>query len=67
MHIPGVSNVAPDALSRNDFPQFLQVVPDAAAHPTLVPQQLVDLLVKEQPDWTSLHWVQLFGDCCRQT
>ena len=66
MHIPGVSNVAADALSRNDFPQFLQVVPDAAAHPTLVPQQLVDLLVKEQPDWTSLRWVQLFGDCCRQ-
>ena len=66
MHIPGVSNVAADALSRNDFPRFLQVVSDAVAHPTLVPQQLVDLLVKEQPDWTSLRWVQLFGGCCRQ-
>ena len=66
VHIPGVSNVATDALSRNDFPRFLQVVPEAAAHPSRVPKQLVDLLVKEQPDLTSLRWAQLFGDCCRR-
>ncbi len=65
IHIPGVANVATDALSRNDFPRFLQAVPDAIQNPTPIPRQLVDLLVKEQPDWTSQRWGQLFRDCCR--
>ena len=65
-HVPGVANVAADALSRNDLPRFLQVVPEAAQQPTPIPQGLVDLLAGEQPDWTSCRWARLFGDCCRQ-
>lgn len=65
-HIPGVTNVAADALSRDDLPRFLQAVPEAAPHPTPVPPGLVSLLVMEQPDWTSYRWAQLFKDCCRQ-
>ena len=65
-HISGVVNSAADALSRGDLPHFLQVVPEAASQPALIPQQLVDLLVKEQPDWTSPRWAQLFRDCFRQ-
>ena len=63
VHVPGVSNVAADALSRDDHAHFLQVVPDAVEHPTPIPQGLVDLLVMDQPDWTSPRWTQLFGDC----
>ena len=65
-HIPGVVNNAADALSRGDLPRFLQVVPEAASQPAPIPQQLVDLLVREQPDWTSPRWAQLFRDCFRQ-
>ena len=64
-HVPGVSNVAADALSRNDFSRFLQVVPEAEPNPESIPEQLVVLLAKEQPDWVSPRWTQLFRDCCR--
>ena len=63
VHVPGVINVAADALSRDNHTQFLQVVPGARQHPTQIPQGLVDLLVIDQTDWTSPHWTQLFGDC----
>ena len=65
-HILGVVNSAADALSRGDLPRFLQVVREAVSQLVFIPQQLVDLLVKEQPDWTSPHWAQLFRDCFRQ-
>ena len=38
-HIPGVANIAADALSRNQFSRFLQVVPDAAQLPSPIPQR----------------------------
>ena len=57
---------AADALSHGDLPRFLQVVPEAASQSVPIPQQLVDLLVREQPDWTSPPWAQLFRDCFRQ-
>lgn len=66
VHVPGVKNVAADALSRNDLPRFLQVVPKAAHLPTPIPQGLVDMLVQECPDWTSQRWAQLFNGCFRQ-
>ena len=66
VHVNGANNVAADALSRNDFLHFLQVVPDAAKYPTPIPQELVDLLVREKPDWISPRWTQLFSACCRQ-
>ena len=62
-HIPGVANIAADALSCNQFSRFLQVVPDAAQLPS--PRRLVELLVLSQPDWTSPLWARLFRDCCR--
>ena len=65
-HIPGQSNSAADALSRNCLHSFLQMVPEADRHPTPIPQVLVDMTVREQPDWTSVHWAQLFSAFCRQ-
>lgn len=65
-HIPGKDNVAADALSRNSLSSFLQVVPDADKDPTPIPRTLLDLTVREQPDWTSPRWARLFSACCRQ-
>ena len=65
-HVPGVNNVAADALSRNDFPRFLQAVPEVDRQSSLIPRALVDLLVRERPDWTSPRWAQLFSASCRQ-
>ena len=64
-HIPGVENVAADALSHNNLLHFLQVVPQADSTATPIPAALVDLLVREQPDWTSPHWAQLFSACLK--
>ena len=64
-HMRGVDKVAADALSHNDIPHFLQVVPDAV-QPTAIPQELVDLLVREKLDWTSSCWAQLFSNFCRR-
>lgn len=63
VHVAGVSNVAADALSRNELSRFLQAVPEAVQFPTPIPQGLVDLLVRECPDWTSARWAQLFSNC----
>ena len=65
-HVPGCTNLAADALSRNDFARFLQVVPQATRDPEAIPKTLVELVVMEQPDWTSARWAQLFSVFCRQ-
>ena len=52
-HIPGVENTAADELSRNKLLIFLQAVPDVSPLPTPIPQPLVDLVVREHPDWSS--------------
>ena len=57
-HIPGVENIAVDALSRNDLPHYLQDVPEANTDPAPISQMLVELLVTSQPVWTSSY--QLF-------
>ena len=44
--------MAADALSGNHLPRFMQVLPEAAQVPTPIPTRLVDLVVREQPDWT---------------
>ena len=65
IHVPGLTNVAADSLSRNDFARFLQVVPQASREPTLIPKEIVNLSVMDQPDWTSHRWAQLFNACCK--
>ena len=66
VHVKGASNVAANALSCNDLLRFLQVVADAAEHPTPIPQELVSLLVRKKTDWMSPCWSQLFCACCRR-
>ena len=65
-NLPGVENVAADALSRNNLSTFLQAVPGAADLSTPIPAALVDMVIWEQPDWLSRRWAQLFSGFCRQ-
>ena len=55
-HIPGKLNTAADMLSRDGLSSFLQLVPEAKSQPSLLPQELLEALVLEQPDWTSESW-----------
>ena len=60
-HIPGVLNEAADHLSRNNLIAFRIVSPQARLLPTLVPQELVELVINNTPDWTSPRFKQLFN------
>ena len=57
-HIPGPMNVAADAISRNNLPSFLSLIPQVPrCNP---PSVLLELLVVTRPDWGSPTWTQLF-------
>ena len=57
-HVPGVLNVAADALSRNNLQLFSSLIPQAT--PSAVPIPLLDLLIFQRPDWGSQAWINLF-------
>ena len=59
-HVAGSNNVAADALSRNKLTLFLQTNPQAAEKPSQIPGPLVDMLVRQRPDWTSSNWRTMF-------
>ena len=65
-HIAGVLNTVVDAVSRGNIPPLFLKVPDADPMPTMIPAELVELLVTSQPDWTLPSWGHLFGSCLRQ-
>lgn len=64
-HLAGILNVAADAKSRNRQVLF-QVAPEAQTLPDKIPQNLLDLLVLNQPDWTSVNWRRLLGNYVKQ-
>ena len=66
VHIPGVDNGGADAISRNNMQQFFRLHPQANPLPTLLPQDLVDLLIRIQPEWTSPTWRRLFKGSLQQ-
>ena len=57
-HVPGVSNTAADALSRNNLPLFLSLLPQTPR--ATLPPSLLELLITSRPDWGSQSWTQLF-------
>ena len=59
-HIAGSLNVAADALSRNKLTVFHHSTPQAAKQPSPVPELLVDMLIRQCPDWTSPSWRTMF-------
>ena len=59
-HIPGRLNTLADAISRNNAPYFVSSYPQANQQPTEVPQEFVNKLLVEKPDWTSNTWTLWF-------
>ena len=55
-HLLGRENLAADHLSRDALSSFRQVVPHAKVEPTLLPENLMEALVQQRPDWTSASW-----------
>jgi len=53
VHLPGKTNVAADALSRNNLPLFFQVSPGARPDPSPIPSQALWILLE---DWTLTNW-----------
>ena len=59
-HIAGVSNNSADVLSRNNLSRFFSVNPQALPYPSLVPQELLELVLNRGLLWTSPTWTTLF-------
>ena len=66
VHIPGQHNCIADAISRNNLDYFFSQAPQAASRCTIIPRNLLKLLVEQQPDWTSPAWTRLFRSCFPQ-
>ena len=58
-HIPGVSNTAADAISRDNLSLFSSLIPQLEW--IAVPQAVLDLLVIQRPNWGSQAWTRSFA------
>lgn len=59
-HVAGIRNSAADTLSRKNMSVFYQCTPQVAREPSPVPPQILDLLVRQRPNWTSASWRKMF-------
>ena len=58
-HIPGTENRIADDISRNrSFSSSCQVLSDT---PTPILEALINLIIREQPDWTCSAWTMMFN------
>ena len=60
-YLPGKHNTLADALSHNNENLFLSLHPQAQRTTTPIPAELLQLLIIEQPDWTSHRWTELWS------
>ena len=63
IHLPGEKNVAADFISRNKINELPLVAPYLSPHPYVIPQDILHLLYKGAPDWTSRLWPSQFNTC----
>ena len=59
-HVPGQQNELADAISRDNAALFLSLSPQADHRPTEIPQDWINKLLIEKPDWTSNSWILWF-------
>lgn len=63
VYIEGANNSWADAISRDNPSIIESQVFRSSYHRTPIPEELISLLVVEQPDWTSGRWIELFKSC----
>ena len=61
-HLPGVTNVTADHLSRGKLLQALQVTPKLSQKSTNLPPSVFQIVSPHRLDWTSTQFLQLFED-----
>eukprot|EP00731_Ephydatia_muelleri_P017226 Em0010g324a len=66
VHVPGATNRAADALSRNALPSFFMQVPEADPDPQPIPSRLISALLCKDGDWLSPTWREQFGSIIRK-
>ena len=65
-HIPGVSNVAADALSRDSMPKNQCLSLQLNEQPEASPLQFLELLLSPHLDWSSHTWRRRLAVSLRQ-
>ena len=65
VHIPGRENALADAISRDNLQWLFSQVPEAVTGHTPIHPGLLEVLTKEQVEWTSATWCQQFRNCLR--
>ena len=56
VHVPGKDNMLADAISCYNLSVLSLQMPEVEAKGEAIPEELVKLLLKERPDWTSASW-----------
>ena len=59
-HLPGVTNVTADCLSRNNILQAVQATPGLSTRPSPLPTPITQIITLLGPDWTSTQFCQQF-------
>lgn len=69
MHIEGRNNTGADYISRNKSGLFLAQAPEPmqVTPSTRIPEEIPEILYRQQPDWLSPVWTDLFKACCRSS
>ncbi len=61
VHIRGASNMAADALSRDNLARFRTCCPQAQLQGTPVPSDILDALLLREPDWLAREWIEMWS------
>ena len=60
-HVPGIQNVAADALSRGNVSLFSSLFPQVPE--AVIPPALLMAILQQRPNWNCPRWMQLFRGC----
>ena len=55
-HVRGIHNILADALSRNNLHLFHSLNPQADERATPIPEAVLNLVLLQEPDWTTRNW-----------
>ncbi len=60
VHMRGIHNTLADALSRNNLNLFHSLHPQANRDAVPIPMAALDLILLQEPDWTTKDWTKMW-------